>query len=68
MIAGVMTPTRGGVVAPLIDPALLERTASCRAPSGEGMTGSRNPGPPELIFVNHEDGTRQLDTDTYHRP
>jgi hypothetical protein len=28
--------------------------------SGEGMAGSPTLGPPELIFDNHEGGTRQL--------
>lgn len=41
MIAGVMTPTPGGVVAPLIDPILLEPHRLMPRPSGEGMTGSQ---------------------------
>jgi hypothetical protein len=41
VIAGVMTPThRGGVVPPLIDPALLEPHRLMPPLSGEGMTGS----------------------------
>jgi hypothetical protein len=38
------------VVARLIDPVLLEPHRLMPPPSGEGMTGSRTLGPPELIF------------------
>lgn len=62
MIAGVMTPTPGGVVTRLIDPVLLEPHRLMPPRSGEAMTGSRTLGPPEMIFGNHEDGTRQLHT------